>query len=120
MATRASATLTLVSIFLLGTSLHLRGLASIGEIVTFTNFATMLIGRLEQVVGFVNVLFQQAAKIAEFFQVLDTQPAVADRPGARDAGRLAGKPEHLAGEIDNLHRFAHVENEELAARLGIF
>ena len=85
-ASRASATLTILSIFLLGTWLHLHGMASIGEIVTFTNFATMLIGRLEQVVGFVNVLFQQAAKIADFFQVLDTQPAVADRPGARDAG----------------------------------
>ncbi|GLI91824.1 glucan ABC transporter ATP-binding protein/ permease [Methylocystis echinoides] len=89
-ASRASATLTILSIFLLGTWLHLHGQASIGEIVTFTNFATMLIGRLEQVVGFVNILFQQAAKIGDFFQVLDTQPTVADRPGARDAGRLAG------------------------------
>ena len=63
-ASRASATLTILSIFLLGAWLHLHGMASIGEIVTFTSFATMLIGRLEQVVGFVNVLFQQAAKIA--------------------------------------------------------
>ncbi len=89
-ASRASATLTILSIFLLGTWLHLHGQASIGEIVTFTNFATMLIGRLEQVVGFVNVLFQQSQKIRDFFAVLDTQPTVADRPGARDAGRLTG------------------------------
>lgn len=89
-ASRASATLTILAIFLLGAWLHIQGMASIGEIVTFTSFATMLIGRLEQVVGFVNILLQQSAKIAEFFQVLDTQPAVADRPGARDAGRLAG------------------------------
>ena len=89
-ASRASSTLTILSIFLMGTWLHLHGQATIGEIVTFTNFATMLIGRLEQVVGFVNVLFQQSAKIGEFFSVLDTQPAVADRPGARDAGRLTG------------------------------
>ena len=89
-ASRASATLTILSIFLLGTYLHLQGLASIGEIVTFMNFATMLIGRLEQVVGFVNVLFQQSAKIREFFDVLDTQATVADRPDARDAGRLQG------------------------------
>jgi ATP-binding cassette subfamily B protein len=89
-ASRASATLTILSIFLLGTWLHLKGMASIGEIVTFTNFATMLIGRLEQVVGFVNVLFLQSAKIGDFFAVLDTQPAVADRPDARDAGRLTG------------------------------
>jgi len=89
-ASRASATLTILSIFMLGTWLHLHGQASIGEIVTFTNFATMLIGRLEQVVGFVNILFAQSAKIAEFFEVIDTQPTVADRPNARDAGRLNG------------------------------
>ncbi len=89
-ASRASATLTLLGIFLLGTWLHLQGLASIGEIVAFMSFATMLIGRLEQVVGFVNVLFLQAAKMREFFAILDTRPAVADRPGARDAGRLTG------------------------------
>ena len=90
-ATRASATLTLVSIFLLGTSLHLRGLASIGEIVTFMGFATMLIGRLEQVVGFVNWVLLILPKLQEFFEVLDTQPNVRDLPGASDAGRLTGR-----------------------------
>ncbi len=89
-ASRASATLTILSIFLLGVWLHMRDLATIGEIVTFMNFATMLIGRLEQVVGFVNMLFQQSGKLKDFFEVLDTQPAVSDRPDARDAGRLTG------------------------------
>jgi len=89
-ATRASATLTLLGIFLLGTWLHLQGLATIGEIVTFMNFATMLIGRLEQVVGFVNYLFMISPKLGDFFDVLDTVPLVADKPDARDAGRLTG------------------------------
>jgi ATP-binding cassette subfamily B protein len=89
-ASRASATLTLLSIFLLGAWLHMRDQATIGEIVTFMNFATMLIGRLEQVVGFVNVLFMQSEKIKDFFNVLDTKPVVADRLDAIDAGRLSG------------------------------
>jgi glucan exporter ATP-binding protein len=89
-ASRASATLTLLGIFLLGAWLHLRGLASIGEIVAFMSFATMLIGRLEQIVGFTNVLFLLSAKMREFFAILDTRPSVADRPGARDVGRLQG------------------------------
>src|SRR5918993_5852372 len=41
-ATRASATVTVTAIFLIGTWLHLRGLASIGEVVTFMSIATML------------------------------------------------------------------------------
>lgn len=89
-ASRAASTLTILSIFLLGTWLHMRAEATIGEIITFMNFATMLIGRLEQVVGFVNVLFMQSAKIRDFFGILDTEAAVRDRPDARDAGRLAG------------------------------
>lgn len=90
-ASRASATLTLLVIFLLGAWLHLQGLASIGEIVAFMSFATMLIGRLEQMVGFFNVLFLLAPKIAEFFSILDTRPTVADRQDARDLGRLEGE-----------------------------
>jgi ATP-binding cassette subfamily B protein len=87
---RASATLTLIGIFILGAWLHMRNLASIGEIVTFMNFATMLIGRMEQMVGFVNELFQQSGKLNQFFEIMDTRPTVADRPDARDAGRLHG------------------------------
>lgn len=90
-ATRTSATLTVTAIFLLGTWLHIRGLATIGDIVTFMGLATMLIGRLEQVVGFVNSLFMQAPKMQEFFDILDTTPSVRDSPNARPAGRLAGK-----------------------------
>lgn len=89
-ATRASATLTVLSIFLLGTWLYLQGLTTVGQIVTFTSFSTMLIGRLEQVVGFVNFIFMQAPKMREFFEVLDTAPAVRDKPNAADPGRLEG------------------------------
>ncbi|HMK88365.1 MAG TPA: glucan ABC transporter ATP-binding protein/ permease [Methylocystis sp.] len=89
-ASRASATLTVLGIFLLGAYLHIQGEVSIGQIVTFINFATMLIGRLEQVVGFTNFLFQQVARLRQFFETLDTRPLVADRPGARDPGRVTG------------------------------
>jgi ATP-binding cassette, subfamily B, beta-glucan exporter len=89
-ATRASATLTVLSIFILGTWLFMQGLTTVGEIVTYMGFATMLIGRLEQVVGFVNFIFMQAPKMREFFEVMDTTPQVRDRPGAPDAPRLTG------------------------------
>ena len=102
-ATRASATLTLLGIFLLGVSLHLNGLASIGEIVTFMSFATMLIGRLEQVVGFINWIVAIVPKLQEFFDVLDTTPAVRDRPNAVDPGRLVGRVafEHVKFSYDS-------------------
>ena len=92
-ATRTSVTLTMLSIFLVGTWLHFRDLASIGEIVTFMNFAGLLISRIEQVAGFVNQVFMQAPKLREFFEVLDTVPAVHDRPNAIEPGRLNGTVE---------------------------
>jgi ATP-binding cassette subfamily B protein len=89
-ASRASATLTVLAIFLVGTWLNLNGLATLGEVVAFMSLATMLISRLEQIVSYINFLFLQAPKIAEFFAVADTAPSVADRPTARDAGTPKG------------------------------
>ena len=89
-ATRAASTLTVLCVFFIGAYMRARGAITVGEIVTFTSFATLLIGRLEQVVNFSNFVFAQAPKLTEFFEVLDTIPAVSDRPAARDAGRVAG------------------------------
>ncbi|MBN9580404.1 MAG: glucan ABC transporter ATP-binding protein/ permease [Afipia sp.] len=88
--TRASTTITILAIFVVGIILHGQGLASVGEIVMFVSFATMLIQKLEQVVGFINNVFMEAPRLREFFDVLDAVPAVRDRPDAIDAGRLTG------------------------------
>ena len=88
--TRASTTITVLAIFTLGIALHDQGLTSVGEIVMFVSFATLLIQKLEQVVGFINNVFMEAPRLREFFNVLDAVPAVHDRPDAIDAGRLSG------------------------------
>jgi ATP-binding cassette, subfamily B, beta-glucan exporter len=88
--TRASTTITILAIFTVGIILHERGLTSVGEIVMFVSFATMLIQKLEQVVSFINNVFMEAPRLQEFFGVLDAVPAVRDRPGAIDVGRLSG------------------------------
>jgi ATP-binding cassette, subfamily B, beta-glucan exporter len=88
--TRASTTITVLAIFTVGIILHERGLTSVGEIVMFVSFASMLIQRLEQVVSFINNVFMEAPRLQEFFNVLDAVPAVRDRPDAIDTGRLSG------------------------------
>lgn len=90
-ATRASSTLTVTAIFLLGTYLHLNGQASIGDIVTFVGYSTLLIGKLEAVVSFINQLLMQGPKLQDFFDVLDTTPQVQNRPNAIEAGRFEGE-----------------------------
>ncbi len=88
--TRASTTITILAIFVVGIILNSQGQASVGEIVMFVSFATMLIQKLEQVVGFINSVFMEAPRLREFFDVLDAVPAVRDRPDAIDPGRLTG------------------------------
>jgi glucan exporter ATP-binding protein len=88
--TRASTTITVLAIFTVGIALHGRGLTTVGEIVMFVSFATMLIQKLEQVVSFINNVFMEAPRLTEFFNVLDAVPAVRDRPDAIDTGRLSG------------------------------
>src|SRR6201988_2632837 len=86
----ASATIAVLAIFTLGIGLQDQGLTSVGEVVMFVSFATLLIQKLEQVVSFINNVFMEAPRLQEFFNVLDAVPTVRDRPDAIDTGRLSG------------------------------
>jgi glucan exporter ATP-binding protein len=88
--TRASTTLTLLSILILGVWFYVHDLTTVGEIVMFMGFATLFIGRLEQVVHFANRMVMEAPRLREFFEVLDTTPGVRDRSDAMDPERLRG------------------------------
>jgi ATP-binding cassette, subfamily B, beta-glucan exporter len=88
--TRTSTTLTMLSILVAGIWLYLNGLTTVGEIVMFMSFSSLLITRLEQVVYFANRMLMDAPRLAEFFEVLDTEPAVRNRSDAIDPGRLRG------------------------------
>ena len=91
--TRTATTLTVLAIIIVGTLLHIDGKATVGEMVTFMNFAGLIIARLEHTVGFINEVVGEAAQLREFFQVRDTVPAIRDRPDAIDPGRLDGPVE---------------------------
>jgi ATP-binding cassette subfamily B protein len=88
--TRASATLTVIAIFILGTWLHVRGEATVGEIVSFMGFATLLIARLEGAVAFVSHMVMQAPSLDQFFKVLDARSSVPEKPEAATLGRVQG------------------------------
>jgi ATP-binding cassette, subfamily B, beta-glucan exporter len=88
--TRASTTLTMLAILVLGVWFYVTGRTTVGEIVMFMSFATLLISRLEQAVSFANRMMLDTPRLTEFFDVLDTEPAVRDRPDAIDPERLRG------------------------------
>lgn len=91
--TRSSTTLTVLLIVVIGTWMFTRQMVSVGEIATFIGLSGMVIGRLEQVVGFANRLSQDAPRLREYFSVLDMDPSIKDRADAVEAGRLRGQVE---------------------------
>jgi ATP-binding cassette subfamily B protein len=88
--TRTSTTLTMLAILVAGIWFYLNDLTTVGEIVMFMGFASLLISKLEQAVHFSNRMLMEAPRLNEFFEILDTEPAVRDRADAVDPGRLRG------------------------------
>ena len=116
--TRAGTTLTMLMILVLGTYLKLVGLASIGQIVSFMSISGLLVARLEQSVSFANRMFLDAPKLIEFFDVLDTEPALRDRPDAIDPGRLRGRIEFKDVSLSYDGRQPAVSNLSFTAQPG--
>ena len=116
--TRASTTLTVLSIILYGTWLFQHDLITIGGIVTFMVFAGMVISRLEQAVSFVNRLALDAPQLRDFFGVLDTVPAMHDRPGAVELEHMDGRVEFDDVTFNYDGRHPAVANLSFTARPG--
>jgi ATP-binding cassette, subfamily B, beta-glucan exporter len=93
--TRTATTLTMLSILVLGVYFYVNGTTTVGEIVMFMSYSGLLIGKLEQAVHFANRMVMDAPRVAEFLEVLDTEPTVHDRADAVDPGRLRGLVEFL-------------------------
>jgi ATP-binding cassette subfamily B protein len=81
--TRASSTLAVITIVVVGTWLHVNGMASVGEIVSFMGIAMLLIGRLETAASFVSSLFFKLPALEDFFAILDARSSVPEKDNAR-------------------------------------
>jgi len=89
--TRAASTLTVISIVVIGTFLHLNGQATVAQIVSFMGFSTLLIGRLESAVQFLSSTFFRLPSLEEFFSVLDAQSTVPEPRRAKNLDASRGE-----------------------------
>jgi ATP-binding cassette, subfamily B, beta-glucan exporter len=88
--TRAASTITMVAVFALGSLLASRGEMTVGEIVAFVGFATLLIGKLDQLSGFVARVFMQAPTLQSFFNLIDASVEIREAPGATSLADTRG------------------------------
>ena len=100
--TRASATVVMVVIFAVGAVLAQSGEITVGEIVSFIGFANLLIGRLDQLTGFLGRFFVQAPTVDAFFELLATRDDVQDAADAKILSSVEGRVEFQ----DLTYRFA--------------
>jgi ATP-binding cassette subfamily B protein len=116
--TSAASTITVIAIFLLGTILHLRGAASIGAIVSFMGFATLLIGRLTSAMGFISRLFLQMPTLIDFFSVLDAQSTLLESASAPALRVTQGEVRFEHVSFDYAPGIPTVRNLSFTARPG--
>jgi ATP-binding cassette subfamily B protein len=89
--TRSAATIAMVAIFLVGAVLAAKGEISVGAIVAFVGFANLLIGKLDQLSGFVVRVNQQAPTLRTFFELMDARATVVEKPSASALTNVKGE-----------------------------
>jgi ATP-binding cassette subfamily B protein len=88
--TRAAATITMVAVFTVGAWLVSRGEITVGAVVSFVAFSNLLIGKLDQLSGFVVRIYQSAPTLKSYFSLLDAEGTVIEKPGARPLENVQG------------------------------
>jgi ATP-binding cassette subfamily B protein len=116
--TSAASTITVITIFMVGTILHLRGAASIGAIVSFMGFATLLIGRLTGAMGFCSRLFMQMPTLIDFFAILDAETTILEHAGAPRLKVPAGEVTFENVSFEYVTGIPTVQNISFTARPG--
>jgi ATP-binding cassette subfamily B protein len=89
--TRTAATIAMVAIYAVGAVLVGRGQITVGEIVAFVGFASVMIGKLDLLSGFAVRIFQYAPTLRSFFDMLDATEGVRERPGAVPLENVTGE-----------------------------
>ena len=88
--TRTAATIAVVGIYAVGAVLVGRGQISVGEIVAFVGFASVMISKLDLLSGFAVRIFQYAPTMGSFFDLLDATDGVREKPGAKPLQGVVG------------------------------
>ncbi len=116
--TSAASTITVITIFMIGTILHLRGAASIGAIVSFMGFSTLLIGRLTGAMGFISRLFMQMPTLIDFFAILDAETTILEHAGAPRLKVSAGEVKFENVSFEYVSGIPTVQNISFTAKPG--
>lgn len=87
---RLASTISMMIVLIIGALLVSSGQLRIGDIVAFTGFATLLIGRLDQLSAFINQIFEGRAKLEAFYALEDASAETAEPEGLAELRDVNG------------------------------
>jgi glucan exporter ATP-binding protein len=87
---RLASTISMMIVLMIGAYLVTHGELRIGNLVAFTGFATLLVSRLDQIMGFVNQIFEARAKLEAFYELEDDYQYQREPEGLREMTHVTG------------------------------
>jgi ATP-binding cassette, subfamily B, multidrug efflux pump len=103
----------------------IHGAVSVGTLIAFTVYIGMMLRPIRQTGMMLSVTMQAFAAAERVFEVLDTEPAIKDRPGARNLAATTGSIEfdNVGFSYDGVHPAIdgvniRIEPGELVALVG--
>ena len=87
---RLASTISMMVVLLIGALLVSRGELRIGDIVAFTGFAALLIGRLDQISAFANQIFEARVKLEGFYRLEDDAAETSEPAGLAELQAVRG------------------------------
>ncbi|MGL3607506.1 glucan ABC transporter ATP-binding protein/ permease [Rhizobium sp. G187] len=115
---RIASTLSMLVILIIGTLLVQRGELKVGDIIAFIGFAGLLIGRLDQVITFVNQIFEARSKLEDFYRLEDAVQEREERAGAHELENVRGDVEFRNVSFDFPSTTQGVRDVSFTAKAG--
>ena len=100
---RMASTITVIVVIVLGAYLVSKGILNIGDVVAFVFFSQMMIGQLDQISNFINLIGSNRAKLDAFYDMMDSTIAAAEPAGLPSLTNVKGdiRFDHVTHEFSN-------------------
>ena len=115
---RMAATISILVVLFLGSYFVARGEMNVGQVVAFIGFATLLIGRLDQISAFVNQIFAARAKLEDFFDMEASAAYAIEPKSAHDIDNVKGDVEFESVSFAFANSTQGLKNVSFKAKAG--
>ena len=115
---RIASTVSMLVILVIGTILVQRGELKVGDIIAFTGFAGLLIGRLDQMRQFATQIFEARAKLVDFYKLEDAVQEREEPAGASELTDVRGDVEFRNVSFDFANTTQGVHDISFSVKAG--